>query len=213
MEGRRAKQQRIRTVGDLGRNEVWLPLRRRSHGDWQWGESPCWWDRDIQRTWLSSDFFQSSTPESTVAFACTQFIHSIRHSKQRFSNLLHTEPWISYVHSSPYKLASPLASRSGSHSPHVCSALRAAAGLCLHALGICLVAPLSVQASKYAQGLHACPCFPVGVCVWLSDCEIWHDDLSHGNAVWLISFRVKPCFEKDEFCRSSCFFFFSVKNV
>lgn len=60
----------------------------------------------------SAEIFQSGTPESTVAFACTQFIHSVRHSKQHFSNLLHMEPWISYVHSSPYKLASPLASNS-----------------------------------------------------------------------------------------------------
>lgn len=60
----------------------------------------------------SAEIFQSSTPQSTAAFAGTQFIHSVRHSKQHFPNLLHMEPWISYVHSSPYKLASPLASNS-----------------------------------------------------------------------------------------------------
>lgn len=68
---------------------------------------------------------------------------------------------------------------------------QAAAGLCLHALGICLVAPLSAQASKYAQHLYACPCFPVRVCACPP--TVGSDLMTRVNAGWFISSHITLC--------------------
>lgn len=153
-------------------------------------ENPPAGETERYRERGSAVIFQSSAPESIVAFACTQFIHSIRHSKQHFSNLLHTEPWISYVHSSPYKRASPLASNSAlTHrtlAPYAggCRVVFACAWNLFSGSFIC-------------SGKWICTTF---VCVSVLPSSLWtvESDMMtcHGNASWLTLSCAKLSFEK-----------------
>lgn len=142
--------------------KVWLLLHRRSHKDGadSMENSPCWRERERERD-TESMAQQRDFPIQYIRkwrllrlhwihFLCPDTVNSTFYCSSL--NPLHMEPWISYVHSSPYKLTSPWPLEQHSHCVFVCLNHMQVWG-CLHALVICLGALLSTHARTYT--VHA----------------------------------------------------------
>lgn len=158
MKVRRVKQRRIRTGGNQGGMTSGCRYGG-GHTKTDSQENPPAGETERYRKRGSAEIFQSSTPSPLPApnsFTVSDTANSTFQisSTRNLGFLMCIALHINQLHPWPAIQLSLTA-----RPLH----MQAAAGLCLHALGICLVAPLSVQASKYAQGLYACLCFPVKV--------------------------------------------------
>lgn len=140
----RERQGRIRR-GRFRRNESLVaatPEVTQRRG-WQYGEFPLLErerERDTESMAQQRDFpiqyirKWRLLRQHWIHFLCPDTVNSTFYCSSL--NPLHMEPWISYVHSSPYKLTSPWPLEQHSHCVFVCLNHMRAWG-CLHALVIC----------------------------------------------------------------------------